>query len=139
MQLIERPDVFFSHLFLGIGDENKAINTFQDKFSGGIIFDLAWYGIKLNFQFISLDLSHVEREEIKEQGTVSMGFQADHLRLDLFGKFSVDIFKIGGFASTTGAIIDNFHLHYLFSEIYKAQDTLLLPVKLIASGNEMSK
>jgi hypothetical protein len=137
MELIERSDVFLSHLFLSIGDKNKAVNSFQYKFSSGVIFDLPGHGIELNFQFISFDLSHVEGEEIKEESTVSMGFQADHLRLDLFGKFPVDIFKIGGFAATARTVIDNFHLHYFFSEIYKAQDTLLLPVKLIARGSEM--
>lgn len=136
MQLVEGTDIFLPHLFLGISNENNAVYTFQDKFSCGVIFDLAGHGIQLNFQFVSFDLPHVEGQKIKEQGAISMGLQADHLRLDLFGEFSVDIFKVGGLAAPAGAVIDDLHLNDFFSEIDKAQSILLLPVKLIAKGKK---
>ena len=53
--------------------------------------------------------------------------QTDHFGLDLFGKLPVDIFKVGGFAATAGAVIDYFYLNDFFPEIDKAHNTLPWP------------
>ena len=59
-----------------------------------------------------------------------MGFQADHLRLYLLGKLSVDVLEIRGFSSSSRAVIYNLDLDNLFPEIDKTHLGLLILSKI---------
>lgn len=128
MQLVQGGNVFFPHLLLGIGDKDDAVDALEDQFAGGIVLDLTGNGVELNFHVKTLDLSHVEGKEVKEQGPVPVGFETDHFRLDLFFKTAVDIFKICGLATAAGTVVDNFDLNDFILKVYEAQVILLLTV-----------
>lgn len=121
MKLIERANVLLTLFFHGISDKYYAIDAAQHQLAGGIIFYLPRHRIELNLNVIPLDLSHIERQEIKEQRSVAMGFQTHHLRGNLFSVRSVDILKIGGLAAPPRTVINDLYLYYLVFQIDKAQ------------------
>ena len=110
MELVKGANILFTHFLLRVSDKNNTIDAFKNQFSGSIIFNLARYSVELNLHVKALDLAHIEREEIKEQGPVTMGLQTDHLGLDLFPEPFVNIFEVGCFATTSWSVVNNFDL-----------------------------
>jgi hypothetical protein len=68
----------------------------------------------LNLDIVAFYFSHVKRQKIKKQGSITMGLETDHFGNDLISKGSVYIFKVCGFAAASWPIVDDLNLNDFF-------------------------
>jgi hypothetical protein len=72
------------------------------------------------------DPTDIKGQKIKKKGPVILGFKADHFSFDLIPVFFVDIFKVGGFPTSSRAVIYDFDLYFPGFDIDKRQIHFLL-------------
>ena len=121
LEIIEGFHVGVHTLFLGISDEDHAIDTTQDELAAGIVEDLSWNGIEMETSAEATNRAQIEWQEVKKQGSVSLGGQRDHLALLFLASLVVNVLKIGGLAPEAGAVIDNFAINFAGGEVYETQ------------------
>jgi hypothetical protein len=64
-----------------------------------------------------LNLPQIEGEKIKEQGPVTLGFYANHIRKNAMSNLAENIFQVGGFAPPPRSYVDDFDLHFLIANM----------------------
>lgn len=111
-QIIEGFDIGIHPVFLGIGNKDDTIHTFEDELTGGIIKDLARDGVQMETGLEAANLAERQRKEVEEEGPFRFCCQTDHLAFGVGSGLLVDILEIGGLAAKAGAVIDNFTVDF---------------------------
>jgi hypothetical protein len=107
LHIVERLYVLFEPVTLGVHDEDDAVHAFEDELAGGVIMDLARDGVEVETGFKTVDRAELQGEEVKEQRSIRIGRERDHLPFDVVGEFLVDVEKVGRLAAQTAAVIND--------------------------------
>jgi hypothetical protein len=110
----EAFDVIGHFIVLGIGDEDDAVDAAEDELASGVIDDLAWDGIELEFGAEALDGDGFDGEEIEEESAIGAGGEGDEFTFFLgSADILVNFDQVRGFTAHGGAVIDDFDLKFL--------------------------
>jgi hypothetical protein len=110
----------------GVGDKDDPVYAFQHQFAGGVVLDLSGNRVELGFYIVAFDSTQFERQKIEKQGSIPLGFDADHVRFDAVPDPAEDIFQIGGFPAPAGTDKDKFDLNFFGFSIYKSHASVPL-------------
>jgi len=111
-QILKALHVFRHFFILRIGHKNDAIHPAQNKLAGGVVNDLARYGVKLEFGLKSTNRHGLDGQKVEEQGSVGTGRERNKLALIAGGGLDVivDLHQVGCLAAHGRAVVDNFDL-----------------------------
>src|SRR5437870_2173292 len=121
-EIFERLDIGVHALLLRVGYENDAIHPAQNQLAASIVEYLAWNRIEVNASLEAADRAEIQRKEVEEQSTLSLGGQRDHLAFLLLGRFLIDVLQICRLAAQSGAVVDDFAIDLSGSKVDKAQN-----------------
>jgi hypothetical protein len=114
LEVGEAFDVIGHFIVLGIGDEDDAVDAAEDELAGGVIDDLAWDGIELEFGAESLDSDGFDGEKIEEECAIGAGGERDEFTLFLGGPdILVNFDQVRGLTAHGWTIVDDLDLQFL--------------------------
>src|ERR1700724_3832638 len=65
--------------------------------------------------------AQIQGQEVKEQSSIGLGGERDHLSLLLFGSFLKDVLEISGFAAKPGAVVDDLAINLAGCKVDETQ------------------
>src|SRR5581483_4358787 len=87
----------------------------------GVVKDLSRNGIQVEPGLKPPDSPKIERQEVKEEGTVGFRSQRDHLALRLVGRLVIHDLQIGGLSTKAGTVVDDFAIDFARREVNETQ------------------
>ncbi len=120
-EVVESLMVGVHAFFLGIGDENDAVNATQDQLAAGVIEYLPGNSVKMDAGLESAHGAKIQGQEVKKQGTIGLRRQRDHLAFLLLRSFLVNVLEIGGLAAQASAVVDDLAIDFPGREIDETQ------------------
>lgn len=101
------------HAFdLAIGDEDHAIDAFENKFSAGVVEDLAGHGVQMKSRSKAADFPEGEREKIEEEGAFGFGGEGDHAPFHFRAGLIVNVLQIACFTAEAGTVVDDLAIDF---------------------------
>src|SRR5262249_48966201 len=98
-----------------------AIHAAQNQFPAGVIKHLAWNRVQVDASLEAAHGAQIQRQEIEEQGSLSLGSERDHLALLSFGGLLENTLQIGSLAAQPGAIVNDLAIDLAGCKIDEAQ------------------
>ncbi len=120
-EVVEGFDVGVHAFFLGVCDEDDAVDAAQDEFTASVVKHLAGNGIEVEPGFEAADRAEIEGQEVEEEGSIGLGRQRDHLAFLFFRGFVINALQVRRFTAQTRAVIDDFAVNLAGGEIDKTQ------------------
>src|SRR5207244_11285769 len=90
---------------LRIGHESDDIHPAQNQLAASIVEYLVRKRIEVNASLEAADRAEIQRKEVEEQSTLSLGGQRDHLAFLLLGRFLIDVLQICRLYDPSGAVL----------------------------------
>jgi hypothetical protein len=98
-QVLEAFQVFGLTGTLGVRYKDNPIDTAKNELTRTVVVNLTRNGIKLEAGLKTLDVAQVQRQKVKEQGSITFCSKRDHVRSLVLGHFLMDNLKICGFTT----------------------------------------
>ena len=118
------------HRPLGVGDEDHAIRPTKDQLASGVVVNLTRDGVELQGYLHAANRADFERQEIEEDGSITLRGEGDHLAALTTLEVVVDPLQIGGLATQSGTVVDDLRVELaqrVIEENHRKPSTLSSP------------
>ena len=112
-EVLEALEVRVEHRRLRVGDEDDAVDAFEDELARRVVEDLAGDRVELQARLESADDADVDRQQVEEERAVGLGLQAHHLAAALRRGLGVDVVEVGRLPTEARTVVNDLrrHLH----------------------------
>ena len=98
-QILETFQIFGLTGTLGIRHKDNAIDTTKHELTGAVVINLSGNGIKLESGLKTLNVTQVQGQEVKKQGSITFCSERHHVGTLVLGHFLMNHLKIRGFTT----------------------------------------
>ena len=113
LQVFEAVDIRIAHRVLRIGHKHDAVGAAQHEFARGVVEHLTGDGVELHAHFLSGDRAELHRHEVEEERAIRLRRHRNHLPFVVEFRIRVDLLEIRRLPAQTGAVVDEFHRHFV--------------------------
>lgn len=106
-EVFKRLDVGIHPLFLRVGDEDDAINTFQDELARGVVKDLPGDRVQVKACLESSNRAEFERKKVEEECSICLSRKGNQFSLGAHIALVVDVLEVRRLPAKAGAVIDD--------------------------------
>jgi len=112
---------------LRVDDEDHAVNALQDQPAARPIMHLPRHGVQMKARLKSSNPPKIERQEIKEQRSLSLSRNREQIALGILRHLCMNVLEVAGFASHTRAIVDDFAVNLARSNVDQGHRSSRVP------------
>ena len=116
-EVTERLQVFLHHVWRGVRHEDQAVDPLQNQLAGRAVVDLARHRIDLKASAHPSDRPQIERHEVEEQGSISLGTDTRQLTAIALGSSLVNDLEVRRLPRHTRPVVDDFCIDLLLCEV----------------------